>query len=135
MHHIFSILFSFLLSAQSFAQDSTITVISCGEASDIYTTTEIDPMFPGGVDSMMNFIAKNFVIPGTCVTYSFIIYVGFIVNTDGSLTDVKILKGSETALDDEAIRVVQLMPKWIPGQVGGVIVRSRFVIPFSIKNK
>ncbi len=131
MRYIFSILFSVLVSAQSFAQDSTITVISCGE-SDLCILPEIDPMFPGGMDSMMTLIGKNFVIPGTCVCYSAVIYVGFIVNTDGSLTNVEILKGSETDLDDEAVRVVKLMPNWIPAQNNGQIVRTQYIIPFRI---
>jgi TonB family protein len=135
MRYIIFLLFSFSLAIQSIAQDTTIIVISCGD-DNISEIPEIDPMFPGGMDSMMTFIAKNFVMSGTCVCGSWTTYEGFIVNTDGSLCDIKILKGSDMLiLDNEALRVVQSMPNWIPAQDDGKVVRSRFVVPISVTIK
>lgn len=131
MRYLVFLLFSFSFSSYAFSQDTTITNFEC-EMPVIYDLPEVDPMFPGGQDSMMTFIGKNFVIPSIGVCGTWTVYIDFVINTDGSLTDIKILKGSGTVLDEEALRVVKLMPNWIPAQHGGKVVRSRYALPIRI---
>ena len=60
------------------------------------------------------------------------VIIGFIVEKDGSLTDVKVLRAVDRALDAEALRVVKGMPKWIPGRQNGQRVRVRYLLPIHI---
>ena len=57
------------------------------------------------------------------------VMVSFIVEKDGSITDVKVAKSSHKILEDEAVRVVSAMPKWSPGREYGQVIRQRFIIP------
>ncbi len=98
------------------------------------------PEYPGGMTAMTKFIGDNVNYPnyemkhnitGTC-------YVGFVVEKDGSVSDVKVVKGVTNGVgcDAEAVRVVKLMPRWKPGKQSGREVRVRFNLPvkFNIKN-
>jgi protein TonB len=62
-----------------------------------------------------------------------IIYISFVVNLDGSIEFVKILRGISPELDQAAIKVVKSMPKWKPGESGGYPVRSRLTLPIAIR--
>jgi protein TonB len=59
--------------------------------------------------------------------------VTFVVEVDGSITDVKVLRGIGSGCDDEAVRVVKSMPKWVPGKQRGVPVRVQFNLPINFK--
>jgi protein TonB len=61
------------------------------------------------------------------------VYVTFVVEVDGSITDVKVLRGIGSGCDDEAVRVVKSMPKWVPGKQRGVPVRVQFNLPINFK--
>ena len=63
------------------------------------------------------------------------VLVSFIVEQDGSVTDVRVEHGIDERLDDEAVRVVSVSPKWIPGQIKGQKVRTRIVIPVEFRLK
>ncbi|MBQ1673486.1 MAG: energy transducer TonB [Bacteroidales bacterium] len=63
------------------------------------------------------------------------VLVSFIVEQDGSVTDVRVEHGIDERLDDEAVRVVSVSPKWIPGQIKGRKVRTRIVIPVEFRLK
>ena len=97
------------------------------------TIVESMPEYPGGTDEMLRFVSKNIVYPekekldgitGTC-------YVSFVVDKDGSITDVKVLRGvtGGPGLDAEAVRVVKLFPKWKPGMQSGKEVKVQFNLP------
>ena len=61
------------------------------------------------------------------------VLVGFIVNKDGSIDEVKVMKSVHPALDEEAVRVIKAMPKWKPGKKGNKTVRVRYTLPMSFK--
>ena len=61
------------------------------------------------------------------------VLVGFIVNRDGSVDDVKVVKSVHPALDEEAVRVVKAMPKWKPGKKGNKTVRVRYTLPMTFR--
>ena len=79
------------------------------------------PVFPGGKEAMSDYIATNKRYPADLRKAGIkgSVYVAFVVQEDGSLSDIKVKKGVDTALDSEAVRLVREMPKWIPGKKGG----------------
>ena len=101
---------------------------------EYYTTAEIDvkPEFPGGGDKMYSFIAKNYKIPESKEKIRGRIYIVFIIETDGSILDVKITKDLGHGTGEEAIRVIKTFPIWKPGEKNGKKVRVQYQIPISI---
>lgn len=88
-------------------------------------------LFPGGSKAMMEYLKKHIKYPAACIEaeISGRVIVGFVVNKDGSIQDVEVLRGVNERLDAEAVRVVKSMPAWTPGEMNGIPVRSRFQLP------
>lgn len=107
-------------------------------AEPVVDFAEVDPQFPGGDDAMAQFIQANVVYPEKSreMGEQGTVYVQFVVNADGSISDVIVLKGVSDLLDAEAMRVIKLMPNWKPGFQNGKPVRVRYQIPiaFTIDN-
>ena len=101
----------------------------------IYVKVEKDAVFPGGEAAMFKWIADHIKYPEECKAKGIQgrVYVQFVVNKDGSLSDAKILRSPDKALSQEAIRVVKAMPKWKPAQNKGKVVRSYFRLPIIFK--
>lgn len=101
----------------------------------VYEKAEIMPEFPGGEQAMMDFVAKNVTYPKEAMEkeISGRVMVGFIVEKDGSISDVKVVKGIGGGCDEEAVRVVKAMPKWIPGNDKGKPVRVHYTLPLTFK--
>ena len=95
---------------------------------------DVQPDFPGGRDEFFKFIAKNFRTPDVKKLEGKI-YVTFIIEKDGSLTDVKVLKDLGHETGKEAIRVLELSPNWLPGEQNGKKVRCLYVLPISIETR
>lgn len=102
------------------------------EDNQVYNSAGIDvrPEFPGGINALDAFIKQNFKNPKPGLKGK--IYTTFIIEKDGSLSDIKILRdlGHETGA--EALRVLQLSPKWSPGKQNNKIIRVLFSIPMII---
>jgi len=100
--------------------------------NQIYNTAGLDvkPEFPGGIEALNGFIKQNYKIPKEGLKGK--IYATFIIEKDGSLSDIKILRdlGHETGA--EAIRILKLSPKWIPGKQNGKNIRVLQSIPMII---
>jgi len=101
------------------------------ESEEIFTNVEQLPRFPGGDVSFGNFLKKNIIYPEVAHKNNIQgrVIVNFVVEKDGSLTDIKILRGLEGGLSEEAIRVLKLSPNWEPGIQNGRPVRVSFTIP------
>lgn len=101
----------------------------------IFDYLEEMPEFPGGDAEMMKWLTKNVVYPSIASENGIQgrVMVGFVVERDGSVSDVKILRGVDPSLDKEAMRVVKAMPKWKPGMQTGKPVRCRFTIPVNFR--
>ena len=97
----------------------------------VFEIVEENPEFPGGDKALTAFLLKNTVYPESAVDNGIQgrVMVNFVVERDGSVSGVEILKGGDPALDKEALRVVKLMPKWKPGRQQGKAVRTRFRVP------
>ncbi len=95
------------------------------------------PEFIGGEPALQEYLGKNLKYPKIALEYNeeAKLYVQFIVNTDGSISDVEVLRHEGFGFDEEAIRVISQMPNWNPGMQGGRMVRVIYVIPinFAIK--
>ena len=86
------------------------------------------PSFPGGTQALMEYLQENVVYPEeTCAQGR--VVITFVVEKDGSITEAKVVKSVEPALDEEALRIVNAMPKWIPGSQNGERVRTKFAVP------
>ena len=110
-------------------------VVSTGEDNTVYNYVEQQPEFPGGIEAMVKFIQKNMKYPALArrMGVEGKVFVGFVVNKDGSITGVEIVKGISTECDKEATRVVQLMPPWKVGKQNGKPVRVKFIVPINFK--
>lgn len=104
-------------------------------ASDVVEKCEVMPEFPGGDEGMMKFLTENVKYPKEAIDNGTggKVLVEFIVECDGSLSDVKVQKSVAPALDNEAVRVVKAMPKWKPGTNGGKTVRVKHTLPVTFK--
>lgn len=105
------------------------------QEDEIFDFPEQEAKFPGGMDSLKAYIDKNLRYPQTAIDSAIqgVVYLRFIVNKDGSISDIKIARGVYIELDQEAIRLVREMPKWTPAINKGQPVRSRFTIPVRFK--
>ena len=95
------------------------------------------PQFHGGYDAMMNYFANNLTYPEAAEIEGIQgrVIVRFVVNTDGSIGDVRVLRSVHKTVDSEAIRLVRNMPKWIPGKLNGKPVRTEFTVPITFRLK
>ncbi len=96
---------------------------------------DILPKYPGGEKAMMQFLAKNINYPKEAQEKNLQgkVLISFVVSKTGELKDFKVIKSVHPVLDNEALRVVKLMGKWIPGEVKGEAVETSFTIPVSFK--
>ncbi|MDY0085276.1 MAG: TonB family protein [Bacteroidales bacterium] len=99
--------------------------------AEIFTVVESMPEFPGGPAKMMEYIAKNIKYPAMARESGIQgrVFVNFVVEPDGSVSNVKVLRGIGGGCDEEAVRVVEAMPKWTPGRQRGKAVRVSFNLP------
>ena len=98
---------------------------------EIFVVVEEQPEFPGGNAAMMKFLGDNIKYPVIAQENAIQgrVITNFVVERDGSITDVQVVRGVDPSLDKEAIRVIQSMPKWKPGKQRGSAVRVRFTLP------
>lgn len=109
------------------------------EDTVIFPVVEFMPEFPGGAVELMNYISRNVRYPAEALAAGIEgrVTTVFIVEKDGTLSNIRVLRGVEPSLDTEALRVIHSMPVWKPGRQGDKPVRSRFTVPvrFSIQGK
>jgi len=127
--------FLLIISAPSFGQNADSAYHTPVLENKAFHVAEQLPEYPGGEDALLKFIQRNINYPkferendiqGRVV-------VGFIVGEDGSLSDISVKKGVSKGIDEEAVRVVKLMPKFKPGKDKGEPVRSAFILPIMFK--
>lgn len=101
----------------------------------IYHIASKMPQFPEGIEAMMKFIADSTRYPKMGHYVQGRVVLRFVVDTIGQLDDIIILRGLEPGLDEEVIRIVESMPRWIPGEQDGVKVPVYFNLPISFRLK
>jgi protein TonB len=110
-------------------------VFSQGQVTDsvVYDFVEEYAEFPGGADFLHKWIAKNFELPQEVnKSEQGKIYLSFVIEKDGSVSNIRITRGLSEKLNNEAIKLVQKMPSWKPAINNGKPVRSRFMLPISV---
>ena len=102
---------------------------------EIFKVVEHRPQFPGGDAELMKFLQQNVKYPKEAQEQGKQgrVIVQFVVEKDGSITDAKVLKPVDPLLDAEALRIVNMMPKWTPGKQRGKEVRVYFTIPVTFR--
>lgn len=126
----FLLLCPFLLSAQT--KDSTLkTSTTTSYGIDIFDIIEENPEFPGGEEARQKFLSENIIYPQVAIESNIEgeVVVEFIIEPDGSITNVKINRSVDPSLDAEALRVAKMMPKWKPGKQEGEAVRCQYTMP------
>lgn len=105
------------------------------EEQQIFQVVEEMPEFPGGMAECLKFLAKNIKYP-TIAQENGVqgrVIVQFVVNRDGSIVDPVVMRSVDPYLDKEALRVIQMMPKWKPGKQRGKAVRVKYTVPVTFK--
>jgi protein TonB len=105
------------------------------EETKVFDVVEQMPSFPGGPSALMQYLASNIKYPVVAEENGVQgrVIVTFVVEKDGSITDVRVVKSVDPSLDKEAQRVVKSMPKWIPGKQNGSAVRVKYTVPVTFR--
>ena len=101
----------------------------------VFDVVEQMPSFPGGPSALMKYLSENVRYPVVAQENGVQgrVVVSFVVEKDGHITDVKVVRSVDPSLDKEAARVVKSMPNWIPGKQNGSAVRVKYNVPVSFK--
>jgi protein TonB len=125
-----------LIPVDSFSKDSdTIRCIPYTDSiskTEYYVFVDSMPQYTGGQDDMIEYFMTNFQYPQEIIACCRII-IGFIIDANGKMTDLKIIRSLQDDFDKEALRVLRLMPDWKPGECDGQPVSVRMTFPISIK--
>lgn len=100
-------------------------------AKKVFDVVEEMPSFPGGNGALMQFLQSNVKYPVVAQENGVQgrVQIGFVVERDGSITDVRVVRSVDPSLDKEAMRVVKMMPRWNPGKQNGQTVRVKYTVP------
>ena len=102
---------------------------------EVFDMVEQAPQFPGGPAELMAWLGKNIRYPVIAQENGIQgrVICQFVVGSDGSVRDIKVMRGVDASLDKEAVRVIQSMPKWIPGRQNGKAVSVRYTLPVTFR--
>ena len=137
---IFSVivLFSSISLAQPPVSSSPPAIPPKAQDSEIETVVDTVASFPGGRKELLKFLGKNIELPyndtRSCYTLSAKSIIRFVVGADSTISNVTVIRGARDCkeCDDEAIRVVKMMPCWIPAKKNSIDVNSYFTLPIEI---
>jgi protein TonB len=117
------------------AQQVAIDEAPKEEETKVFDVVEQMPSFPGGDAELMKFLSTHIKYPVVAEENGIQgrVIATFVVERDGSITDVKVIKSVDPSLDKEAIRVLKSMPKWIPGKQNGSTVRVKYTVPVTFR--
>lgn len=127
MKRVLIVFFFVLLGNVAFAQNSN------SEQQDlIYTSVEVKPEFPGGIEGFYNYISPKFKKPDVKNLKGRLV-AQFVVEKDGSLSNLKVINDIGNGVEDELKRILENCPKWKPGVQNNTVVRVLYTVPFAIK--
>jgi protein TonB len=140
MKKILSLVFLLALmgiSVSTFAQEEVIiqnakvSEATPNDSDQVYVFVEDNPVFPGGDEARLKYISNNITYPNIAIESGIqgTVYVTFVVEKDGSISNVKVLRGIGGACDEEALRVIRNMPKWQAGKHRGKEIRVQYNLP------
>ena len=113
------------------AQKTDTGLTATNEEPEVFTIVEEMPEFPGGQDELLMFLTKNIRYPAEALEKNIqgTVYVSFVVRADGKVSDVKVMRGVNPVLDEEALLVFDRMPLWKPGFQKGNPVAVKYILP------
>ena len=118
--------------------DNVEELINELQYGDVYSVVEEMPEYPGGMNELAKYLSENIKYPEEAkeIGIGGRVFISFIVEKDGSVNDVAVMRSVDPLVDNEAVRVVKTMPKWKPGKQNGKIVRVSYILPinFQLKN-
>lgn len=120
------------------ASEATPNGANATDGNGTHVTAVLDkqPAFPGGMNKFYSYVAQNFRAPETQLSNTIKVYVSFVIEKDGTMTDIKVLRNPGYGLDQEAIRVLKsLKTKWNPGILNGKPVRTAYNLPIAVERK
>ena len=126
---------------QSYAVEETVAeeeIVDDNDSTDeVFKMVEVAPQFPGGIQQMHSYLQKNIVYPKVAQNKKIEgkVIVQCIIDKNGNVKDAKVIRSVDPYLDREALRVIQMMPKWKPGEQRGKRVNCEFTIPVTFKLK
>lgn len=121
--------------AEEFVSAPVEEVIEVEESKPILTIVEEMPSYVGGEEARLKFLGQNLVYPQQASETGIqgTVYVTFVVDSKGNITDVRVLRGIGGGCDEEAVRVVRMMPPWHPGKQNGKQVRVQYQMAIQFK--
>ena len=121
---------SFVVMAQGGLKSSMLE-----KSEEVFLNVDKMPEFPGGMAAMQNYLATNVQYPLEAQEKGIQgrVICQFIINTDGTVSDVKVMRNVDKLLEAEAIRVIENMPKWNPGIKDNKIVRVKYTLPITFR--
>lgn len=131
MKRFLLLLSAILLTNMAFCQEEKKVSVD----DEVFVVVEVQPEFPGGLDSMYAFIQKKLIYPEKAKAEGIEgrVFITFTIEKDGSVSNVKILRGIGGGCDEAAKEVVEKMPKWKPGTQRGKPVRVQFNLPIKFE--
>ena len=119
--------------SQSSQSDSLFCkpIIDSVSQIEYYIVVDSMPEYPGGNKQMLNFLVENFKYPPEIDACCRIV-VEYVIDTDGKMTNIKIIRGLQVDFDNETLRVMRVMPDWKPGKCDGKPVNVKMIFPWSI---
>ena len=122
--------------SMSYAQDKQNGNAVAGKDAE-YAVSELDsqPEFPNGNDGLVKYLSENINYPKKALKKNIMgkVYVQFVIDKTGKVTDVVAVRGVDKSLDKEAVRVIKAMPSWKPGIKDGEPVKVKYTIPINFK--
>lgn len=124
-----------LKAEQEIAQPEPPKEVEKVAENKVFDVVEQMPSFPGGMGALMSWLGSNIRYPVVAQENGIQgrVIVSFVVERDGSITDVRVARGVDPSLDREAARVVSSMPRWNPGKQNGQAVRVKYTVPVSFR--
>lgn len=120
-----------LMSLFGLTTVSAQKTVVANKNQQVFEVVEKMPEFPGGQVALFEYLSKNVKYPADAEKQKIEgrVLVSFVVNTDGSITDIEVMRKTFPSLDAEGVRVISGMPKWTPGEQKGQKVRVHYTVP------
>lgn len=101
----------------------------------VYDVVDEHPHFPGGNGALLDWLSKNIHYTSGCASIQGRVVVSFFVEPDGSLSDIELVRKVAPELDEEVLRVVKAMPKWIPASQNNKPIRAKYTMPITFRSE
>ena len=134
-NHVYELLLEPKGESEPDVSHVTEPVPQTSDDTKVFDFVDQMPSFPGGTSSLIQYLSTQIKYPVVAEENGIEgkVIVSFIVNTDGSITDVRVARSVDPSLDKEAVRVIRSMPKWKPGMQKGKVVRVRYTVPVTFR--